>query len=154
MEQAHLSPAAYARLQEELEHLRGPAKRDLADKIEVARELGDLRENADYHAAKDQQGMNEARIRQIEAMLKNAIVVDDVAADRVGPGVHVTISIGGDEPEEYLFGSIEEKHEKVLSASSALGQAIAGKSVGEVAQYQTPTGKTFEVEITAIRPAD
>lgn len=154
MEQAHLSPAAYARLQEELEHLRGPAKRELADKIEVARELGDLRENADYHAAKDQQGLNEARIRQLEAMLKNAVVVDDVSTDTVGPGRYVTISIAGDEPEEYLFGSIEEKHAHVLSPSSPLGQAIADKSVGDVAEYQTPTGKVLQVEIKAIRAAD
>jgi transcription elongation factor GreA len=154
MEQAHLSPAAYARLQEELEHLRGPAKRELADKIEVARELGDLKENADYHAAKDQQGLNEARIRQLEAMLKTAVVVDDVSTDQVGPGLYVTISIAGDDPEEFLFGSIEEREKNVLTAASALGQAIAGKAVGDVAQYETPTGKTLEVEIKAIRAAD
>lgn len=154
MEQAHLSPAAYARLKDELEHLQGPAKRELADKIEVARELGDLKENADYHAAKDQQGLNEARIRQLEAMLKTAVVVDDVPTDQVGPGLYVTISIAGDDPEEFLFGSIEEQHDKVLTAASALGQAITGKRVGELAQYETPTGKTLEVEVTAIRSAD
>jgi transcription elongation factor GreA len=153
MEQAHLSPAAYERLKAELDHLSGPAKRELADKIEVARELGDLKENADYHAAKDQQGLNEARIRQLEAMLKTAVVVDDVSTDEVGPGLYVTISIAGDDPEEYLFGSIEEKEDNVLTGASALGQAITGKRVGDVARYETPTGKTLEVEITSIRAA-
>jgi transcription elongation factor GreA len=153
MEQAHLSPAAYERLKAELDHLSGPAKRELADKIEVARELGDLKENADYHAAKDQQGLNEARIRQLEAMLKTAVVVDDVSTDEVGPGLYVTISIAGDDPEEYLFGSIEEKEDNVLTGASALGQAITGKRVGDVAQYETPTGKTLEVEIRSIRAA-
>jgi transcription elongation factor GreA len=154
MEQAHLSPAAYQRLKDELDHLQGPAKRELADKIEVARELGDLKENADYHAAKDQQGLNEARIRQLEAMLKTAVVVDEVSVDEVGPGRYVTISIAGDDPEEFLFGSIEEKHDNVLTSASALGQAVAGKRVGEVARYETPAGKTLEVEVRAIRAAD
>lgn len=153
MEPAHLSPAAHRRLQDELEHLQGPAKRELADKIEVARELGDLKENADYHAAKDQQGLNEARIRQLEAMLKTAVVVDDVPTDQVGPGLYVTISIAGDDPEEYLFGSIEEKEDNVLTGSSALGQAILGKRVGDATSYETPTGKTLDVEVTAIRAA-
>jgi transcription elongation factor GreA len=157
MDELHLSPQAHERLQAELEHRSGPHRLDISDKIERARELGDLKENADYHAAKDEQGLNEARIRQIEAMLKKAVIVEGNDSDVVAPGTIVEIRMeGDDEPSRYLVGSIEERSDThdVLSVSSPLGQALLGKGPGEVAKYATPKGKELAVEVVSISPAD
>ncbi len=157
MDQTHLSQAAHDRLQEELAMRSGPNRRDLADTIERARELGDLKENADYHAAKNEQGFNEARIRQIDAMLKDVVIVDTTAADVVAPGTIVGILIEGEaEATEYLIGSIEERpgDRDVLSTSSPLGRVLMGKAVGDRASYETPRKTTLNVEVVTIRSAE
>src|SRR2546421_12577051 len=77
-----LSPQAHQRLTEELAERSGPTRRQISELIERARELGDLKENGDYHAAKNEQGLNEARIRQLEAVLKDAVVVEATIADQ------------------------------------------------------------------------
>src|SRR5947208_15857338 len=126
MDPAHLSQQAHDRLAEELAERSGARRREISAWIERAREHGDIKENADYDAAKNEQGHNEARVRQIEALLRSAVIVDDAAGDVVAPGVVVEIRMDGDdEPIEYLVGSIEERHEHydVLSVSSPLGQA-------------------------------
>src|SRR3954463_13286249 len=108
----HLSPEAHRRLQEELEDLTTRGRVEVAQRIEAARALGDLSENGDYHAAKDDQGKMESRIRHIEAMLKNAKIVDasSVASDVVVAGSIVALRYeGDDDAERYLIGSIEEK---------------------------------------------
>ena len=106
---APLSPAAAERLREELAERSGPRRLMITDRIEKARELGDLKENADYHAAKDEQGLNEARIRQIEAILRDATIVEAASADVAMPGTVVEIRIAGmDDTTTYLLGSIEE----------------------------------------------
>jgi transcription elongation factor GreA len=107
----------------------------IAQHIEAARELGDLSENADYHAAKDEQGRMEGRIRQLQAMLKNAQIVEDAGpSDTVRVGSVVTLDFGfGD--ERYLVGSIEEKRDDVddvLTPESPLGKALIGRGAGEV----------------------
>ena len=151
---SQLSRTAHDRLQAELENRSGPLRREIADKIERAREMGDLKENADYDAAKNEQGLNEARVRQLEAMLRDVLIVEASEADSVEAGTLVEIAIEGDEPETYLIGSIEERHDtySVLSTSSPMGKALVGKRVGEVATYDTPKGKTLSVEIVSIRP--
>ena len=157
MEQSHLSRPAHDRLQDELKHRSGPLRIEISDRIERARELGDLKENADYDAAKNEQGLNEARVRQLEQMLRDVVIVDVSDADAVGPGTIATLLFAGDdEPQEYLIGSIEERSDtyEVLSTSSPLGEALVGKKVDEQASYQTPKGATIEVTVTAIRPAD
>jgi transcription elongation factor GreA len=157
MEQSHLSRPAHDRLQEELKHRSGPLRVEISERIERARELGDLKENADYDAAKNEQGLNEARVRQLEQMLRDVVIVDVSDADTVAPGTVTTLLFAGDdEPQEYLIGSIEERSEtyEVLSTSSPLGEALLGKKVDEQASYQTPKGATVEVKVTAIRPAD
>src|SRR5262245_28582030 len=129
MAQSHLSRSALERLQAELAERSGPARREISERIERARELGDLKENADYDAAKNEQGLNEARIRQLEQMLRDVVIVEAGDAEVVGHGTIVTILIeGDDEPQEYLIGSIEERHEtyEVLSTSSALGEVLLG----------------------------
>ena len=114
MAPTQLSKDAYERLQTELDDLTTRGRVEIAATIERARELGDLSENGDYHAAKDDQGRMEARIRQLQAMLKNAEIVDAAAENsgRVEAGSVVTIRYeGDDEPERYLIGSIEERRD-------------------------------------------
>ena len=153
MEQAHLSQEAYNRLQEELTERSTTGRRDISMWIERAREHGDIKENADYDAAKNEQGHNEARIRQLESIVRTAVIVDDAAGDVVAPGVVVEIKMDGDDESiEYLVGSIEERHEtyEVLSVSSPLGQALLGTEVGAVVTYEGPR-RTMSVEVVGIR---
>lgn len=149
-----LSPQAHQRLSDELAERSGPTRRQISEWIERARELGDLRENGDYHAAKNEQGLNEARIRQLEAMLKHAVIVESTAADKVEPGTVVEVMMeGDDEPSTYLVGSIEERGTgyDVISPGSPLGKALVGHAVGETVTFEAPAG-TFAVEILSIRP--
>ena len=153
VEGTHLSSQAHQRLQEELAWRSGEHRQEISQWIERAREHGDIRENADYDAAKNEQGHNEARIRQLEAILRTAVIVDDAAGDVVAPGVVVEIKMDGDdEAIEYLVGSIEERHEtyEVLSVSSPLGQALLGSEVGAVVTYEGPR-RTMSVEVVGIR---
>jgi transcription elongation factor GreA len=155
--QSHLSRPAHDRLQEELKHRSGPLRLEISDRIERARELGDLKENADYDAAKNEQGLNEARVRQLEQMLRDVVIVEASDADAVGPGTITTLLFDGDdEPQEYLIGSIEERSDthEVLSVSSPLGEALVGKKVDDTASYETPKGSTISVTVTSIRPAE
>lgn len=148
-----LTRSTYERLQAELEDLRTRGRVEIARAIEAARALGDLSENGDYHAAKDQQGKMEARIRQIEATLANCVIVDEAAGSgTVAPGSVVAIRYeGDDEVERYLVGSIEEQTEgiNVVSPGSPLGQALLGRAPGETVEYQAPGG-TLRVEIVAV----
>ncbi len=152
----HLSPTAHARLQEELDRRSGPYRIEISQWIERARELGDLKENGDYHAAKDEQGHNESRVRQLEAILKDAVIVEPSDSKKVVPGTIVEIRMDDDkETIEYLVGSIEERHEtyEVLSTSSPLGQALESAEVGDTVNYEGPK-KTFKVSVVSIRPLD
>src|SRR3954453_21143130 len=105
--ETRLSQAAYDRLQQELDDLQTRGRVDIARIIERARELGDLSENADYHAAKEDQGRMEGRIRQLQAILEHAVVLDDDAAgdeDVVATGSVVTLRYeGDDDTERYLI---------------------------------------------------
>ena len=157
MEQSHFSRPAHDRLQAELKERSGPLRLEISERIERAREMGDIKENADYDAAKNEQGLNEARIRQLEQMLRDVVIVESSDAEVVGPGTIATILFtGDDEPQEYLIGSIEERSDayEVLSTSSPLGQELLGKKIGETASYETPKGATIEVTVKDIRPAD
>lgn len=150
--QVQLSPGAHKRLQEELEDLRTRGRVEIARAIEAARMLGDLSENGDYHAAKDSQGKMEARIRQLEATLKNATIVE-ASGDTVETGSVVSIRYEGDDDvETYLIGSIEERREgvDVMSPSSPLGSALLGKSAGDVVEYEVPSGARLKVEIVEV----
>ena len=149
----HLSQAAYDRIKEEHTELTTVGMIEIARKIEAARELGDLSENGDYHAAKEEQGKMAGRILHLENLLENAIIVEDTDHDEVRPGAIIGIRYEGDEAvERYLLGSIEERHDdvEVMSPGSALGQALIGGKVGEVVTYETPTGATLSVEIVSI----
>ncbi|HZJ27780.1 MAG TPA: transcription elongation factor GreA [Acidimicrobiia bacterium] len=159
MAPSHFSPDAHQRLSEEHAHRSGPYRREISLRIERAREHGDIRENADYDAAKNEQGLNEARVRQIAALLDDAVIVepgtDSGGVVAAGSLVEITMD-GDDEPLVYLVGSIEERHDtyEVLSTSGPLGQAVLGHTPGETLTYETPRGAEVTVKIVAVRPLD
>lgn len=155
MAETQLTRDTFDRLTQELDDLRTRGRVEIAKAIEAARLLGDLKENGDYHAAKDSQGKMEARIRQLEAMLEGATVVDSAslsAAGVVTTGVVVSLRyVGDDDVEKYLIGSIEERVEgvSVVSPSSPLGQALLGHKEGDQVAYEAPSG-SLQVEIVKI----
>ena len=150
----HLSQAAFDRLKAEYDDLTTRGRIEIARKIETARELGDLSENGDYHAAKEEQGKMEGRIAHLAAMIENAEIVEaPEGSEVVGPGSIVAIVYEDDEtPERYLVGSIEERHDdlEVVSLTSPLGEALLGRSVGDEVSYETPTGMKLTVTIVEI----
>ncbi len=140
-----LSQEAFDRLQAELDDLSTRGRIEVAEKIERARELGDLSENGDYHAAKDEQGHMEGRIRQLEHILENAEIIAPPAAGVVGPGSVVTVVYEGDsesDAERYLVGHIEERTGDldVVSPTAPLGAALIGATAGDWVTYDAPNG--------------
>ena len=152
---AFLTQEAFDRLTAELEELSGPGRSEIAKRIEAAREEGDLKENGGYHAAKEEQGKMEARIRQLTELLRTATVGEAPADDGiVEPGMVVTIEMFGD-TEKFLLGSREiagDTDLDVYSEQSPMGAAILGHKVGEETSYEAPNGKTISVKIVAAKP--
>jgi len=151
-----LTQEAYDRLKTELEHRSGEGRAEIAKKIEAAREEGDLKENGGYHAAKEEQGKQEARIRQLRQLLENAQVGDaPVTADgRVSAGMVVTVDLGGDEMT-FLLGNREiagDADVDVYSEKSPLGSAIMGRKVGDSTSYSLPNGTQVGVKILDAKP--
>ena len=153
---SYLTQEAFDRLSAELAHLSGEGRSEISKRIEAAREEGDLRENGGYHAAKEEQGKMELRIRQLTQLLENARVGETPKDDGVvEPGMLVTVEMFG-EQETFLLGSREIKggddDVEVFSDISPLGAAINGKRAGDATSYQAPTGKTIEVKVISARP--
>ncbi len=150
-----LTQEAYDRLKAELTHLSGEGRHEIAKRIEEARLEGDLKENGGYHAAKDEQGKMEARIRQLETLLRGAIVGEKPADDGVvEPGMVVTVEMFGD-TEKFLLGSREiagDTDLDVYSEKSPMGAAILGHKKGESTSFEAPNGKTVEVKIVDAVP--
>lgn len=153
MAKHQLSQAAHDRLTAEFADLTTRGRIQVAEKIEAARLLGDLKENGDYHAAKDEQGHMEGRIRQIEAILEDAEIVAPAPAGEVGLGTIVTIVYDGDDDdaaERYLIGHMEEQtgdsSVSVMSPSSPLGAALIGAKKGTTVSYKAPNG-TLKVRV-------
>lgn len=154
--QSFLTQAAYDRLKAELEELSGPGRTEIAKKIEAAREEGDLKENGGYHAAKEEQGKMEARIRQLTQLLENATIGEKPKDDGVvEPGMIVTVEMFGEE-EEFLLGSreITDSSMQVFSEQSPIGAAVNGHKAGDVVSYEAPNGKQIEVTILKATPYD
>ncbi len=152
--QSYLTQGAYDRLKAELEELSGPGRTEIAKKIEAAREEGDLKENGGYHAAKEEQGKMEARIRQLTQLLENATIGETPKDDGVvEPGMIVTVDMFGDE-EEFLLGSreITDSSMQVFSEKSPIGAAVNGHKVGDTVSYEAPTGKKIEVKVLKAVP--
>ncbi|HSK23364.1 MAG TPA: transcription elongation factor GreA [Egicoccus sp.] len=152
MAETWLSQEAYDRLKDELETLKTEGRPQISAEIEVARAHGDLKENAEYHSAKEEQGKMEARIRQLEALLRDAKIGKPDSTDEVRPGLVVVLDVDGDE-ETYLVGSREDQHDEleILSADSPMGTAVVGTKKGDTVEFTTPTGVTLEVTVRDIR---
>jgi len=149
-----LTQEAYDRLKNELDYLTGEGRAEIVARIEAAREEGDLKENGGYHAAKDEQGKREARIRQLQQLLESAQVGQAPPDDGiVEPGMLVTARLAGDEVR-FLLGSREVAGDgiEVYSEKSPLGSAIIGKRAGDSTSYTTPSGKELTVEIVDAKP--
>ncbi|MET9389890.1 transcription elongation factor GreA [Streptomyces sp. NPDC006624] len=152
-----LTQEAYNKLKAELEYLTGPARAEISAKIAAAREEGDLRENGGYHAAKEEQGKQELRVRQLTQLLESAKVGEAPAADgAVAPGMVVTIAFDGDEDDTltFLLASREYASSDIetYSPQSPLGTGVMGHKVGEDAEYELPNGKKASVKILKAEP--
>jgi transcription elongation factor GreA len=155
---ATLTLDAYLRLKTELEELTSDGRLMLAERLKHARELGDIRENAEYDAAKNEQGMMESRIRQLERMLRDPEIIEAPAdADHVGPGMLVTVrplDEDEDEDETYLIASSAEERApgvRTVTVTSPLGSAIVGAKAGEEVVYEAPGGN-FRYRVLEFRP--
>lgn len=150
-----LTQDAYDRLSAELEYLRTTGRTEIADKIDAARQEGDLKENGGYHAAREEQGKQEARIAQLSELLRSAKIGEAPPDDGiVEPGMVVTCTIGGME-RTFLLGSREAAGDldiDVYSERSPLGAALMGKASGETVSYVAPNGKSYEVKILKAKP--
>jgi transcription elongation factor GreA len=148
-----LTQEAFDRLAAELEELSTHGREEIAKRIEAAREEGDLKENGGYHAAKDEQGKQEARIRQLTELLRHAQVGEaPQSSGVVEPGTVITAVIAGDE-ERFLIGSREiagDSELDVFSEQSPLGAAILGLKVGDSTSYTAPNGREIAVQVTGV----
>ena len=148
-----LTQTAHDKLKAELEYLEGEAREHIIREIATARAHGDLSENAEYHTAKDQQGLQESRARQLRAMLENAEIIEATDDGVVKPGMIVSIKHGrDDEVETYLLGLREEKggEHDILTPESPIGQALVGHTAGEVVTAQVPAGD-LKIEIVEVK---
>ncbi len=150
-----LTQDAYDRLSAELENLVTVGRAEIADKIDSARSEGDLKENGGYHAAREEQAKQEARIAQLTELLRTAKIGEAPPDDGiVEPGMVVKATIAGVK-KTFLLGSREGAPDleiEVFSESSPLGSAISGRKQGETVSYEAPNGKTFEVKILEVTP--
>lgn len=153
---AWLTQDAYDRLVKELAELEGPARAEITERIAAARDEGDLKENGGYHAAREEQGKMEARISDLQRLLKNAVVGEAPKDDGVvEQGMVVGITMAGKE-RTFLLGNREiadgRDDLEVYSSESPLGGAIHGSRVGDTVEYTAPNGKTFSIEILTATP--
>ncbi|MCG2798053.1 MAG: transcription elongation factor GreA [Cellulomonas sp.] len=149
-----LTQEAFDRLKAELAHLENVGRKEIADRIAAARDEGDLKENGGYHAAREEQAKQEARIRELQAKLRNVQIGTPPDDGVVEPGMVVTADVAGDEMV-FLVGSREiagSADIDVFSPTSPLGAAILGHKVGDSVSYEAPNGRQIPVEIREARP--
>jgi len=151
-----LTQQTFDRLQAELEERRGPIRAEIVERISAARDEGDLKENGGYHAAKDEQGTNEGRIRQLEELLSTATTDPSPDDHEVSAGKLVTYRYAGDDEEQFVLGAREvaEDHPgiEVYSPESPLGAALLGHKAGETVDFEQPNGRTAKIEIVSATP--
>lgn len=154
-----LTQEAYDKLRGEFDHLTGPGRAAVSAKIAAARAEGDLRENGGYHAAREEQGQQEARIRQLEDTLRRAQVGEPPAdIDQVVPGTQVTVAFDGDDTDtdtfvlgsRELLGMDDAVDTNVYSPQSPLGAAILGKKKGDAVSYVAPNGRSISVTVVKV----
>ena len=147
-----LTPAAHAKLREELDHLTTDGRRAIEQRISEARDHGDLRENAEYDTAKNDQGMMEARIRQIKHILENSEVREAEDSGKVEVGTIATVVDEDGDEMDYFIASAENKMPGMILASptSPVGGALLGAAPGDEVSYEAPGG-TFKMTVTSVR---
>ncbi len=153
---ARLTKEAYLRMKAELEHLKTEGRTTISERLLRAREHGDIRENAEYDTAKNDQGLMEARIRDLERQLRDPEIIEAAGGDEVAAGSLVTLRLleDGDDFEEetYLMALSPEERApgvRTVTPSSPLGSVLMGRRVGDRVEYQAPGG-TFAYEVIAI----
>ncbi len=154
-----LTQEAHARLTADLEYLSGPRRAEIVGRIEAAREEGDLKENGGYHAAKEEQGKLEARIRQLTALLRDIRVGERPSGDVVEEGCLVTVDYGDGDTERFLFANRENATDEggkiggldVYSPESPIGQAIVGHRAGDTVTFGP---RSITVTVVAVSPYD
>ncbi len=149
----YLTPEGKEKLETELEELKTTGRKELAEQLKQAISMGDLSENADYHKAKEDQGFMEGRIQEIEAILRNAKVIETRSSyNEVQIGAHVTIKEEDYPPETYhLVGSKEASpREGKISHESPIGKALLGHKVGDIVEATLPNGGRIKLEILKI----
>lgn len=151
-----LTPQAYARLKEEVERLKTEGRTNMAERLLHARELGDIRENAEYDSAKNEQGLMEARIRELERLLKDPDIMEGaIQTDAASPGVLVILRpLDEDDPDEEMYLLAASKEERSLGArtvsvTSPLGKALLGTKPGDRVSYDAPGG-TFSYQVVRL----
>jgi transcription elongation factor GreA len=155
MSEVPITPEGLEAVQREHQDLTTRKRPEIVSKIKAARELGDLSENFEYHAAKNEQGMMEARIRELEAIIKNHVLIDNTATNgEVGMGSTVRFAEHGDDgdvEQTYRIVGSAEADPKAgrVSFESAVGKALIGHRVGDVVRVETPGG-AYSVRITAV----
>ena len=144
MTQPHyLTPEGEEKLKAELEELKGPRREELSARLRSAIQMGDLSENADYHKAKEDQAFLEGRIQEIEAVLRNAVIIEKTYSDTVTVGSTVTVQEADFDPETYYMVGAKEADPRngKISNESPLGKALMDHKVGDVVEAETPGGK-------------
>ena len=152
-----LTKEGYDKLKREYDELSSTGRKEMAEKIKIAREFGDLSENAEYDAAKDAQAHNELEIMELEAMLKNVVIIDETHTDgktvTMGSIVRIKFVDLGFEDEFKIVGSAEadiDAKPKSISNDSPVGAALLGKSIDEITNVEAPGG-LMKVKIISIR---
>lgn len=142
-QQMYLTPEGAAKLRAELAELTGPRREELSKRLRSAIQMGDLSENADYHKAKEDQAFLEGRIQEIEAVLRNAQIVEKTHTDTVSVGSHVTVQEEDFAPETYHIVGAKEADSRngKISNESPIGSALMDHKVGDVVEAATPGGK-------------
>ena len=154
MNEVWLTQDAFDRLKAEFENRSGALREEIKARIAAAREEGDLKENGGYHAAREEQGKNEGRVRQLTKMLETAqIGTPEIQEGIVSQGMVVTVNFPDlDDTETFLLGSREEAAHTsidVYSPTSPMGAAVLNQEVGAEISYETPSGKTLRIVIVA-----
>jgi transcription elongation factor GreA len=142
-EKEYLTKDKYKTLSEELEYLRKTKRREVAEQLEYAKSLGDLSENAEYHEARDLQGVVEDRVQKLELILKNAIIVSSHGTEAVVVGSEVVVTKNGDKNEKtytIVGGEESDLSSGKISVHSPFGEAVIGKKKGQAFSYNAPSG--------------
>ncbi len=142
-EKEYLTQERHKALSEELQYLKRTKRREVAEQLEYAKSLGDLSENAEYHEARDMQGIVEDRINKLESILKSAVIVSGHSTEAVAIGSEVTVVKNGDKIEKtytLVGGEESDLASGKISVHSPFGQAAMGKKAGEFFTYNAPSG--------------